>query len=230
MIAVAISPKFLSNIIGAGQIGDPLIEVKEYGENGEFEIGQIVSLDAAGKVVKTVGANVASVYGVIAEERVIVDLNSERYTHAQVIRRASLKADELVIGDAALLRQLAPVMRNLGLYLEGLEATLAAPFRLRSIDPTFAEVNATGVRIDVYVDGSMDDSTVIWFGNTELTNTVVLDFSHAWAQTNMPTAVQTIAVTVRQGPWTSNPILFGVLPGVVPPPAPPRKEKYPSHT
>jgi hypothetical protein len=192
----------------------------EFGEAGDFQIGTVVSVNAAGKVVRTT-AN--QVYGIIAEVRLIVDINSERLTAAQVVRRGSFKADELIVADDTSLRVLAPRMRELGMYLEGLEATLAAPFRITRVNPTIGEVNMQDVRLDVWVDGSIDDSARIFWDQTEQASSTVLDHSHVWCTIPaLGATVRVVKVWVAQTPWRSNEVNFAVVPatGVLPPPAP----------
>ena len=221
-----ISPALLSDIFGAAQIGDPVIEVKEFGEAGSFPIGCVVSLigigNAPGKIVRTSNATIAGVYGIIAEDRIIVDIDSERSPHAHVIRHGSFKADALTIADDTSLTAVEGRLRELGIYLEGLAMSVAPPFRIRRVSPNIAEVNTVDLRIDVFVDGSVDDSARIWWNNVLQVSSVVLDFSHLWCTIpDTGATVRVVPVQVRQGTWISNTINFAVVPAVVAPPPPP---------
>lgn len=167
MNSIAMSPKHLSSIAGAGQLGDYLVQLLEFGAAGEYDVGTVVSLNAQGKVVRTSNATAANVYGIIALERAIVDIASERDTTAHVIRRGSFNADELEVADDTSLTVLAERMRELGMYLEGLARTVAPPFRLRKIHPTRAETGMTNVRIDVWCEGSWDDTAKIFVDGAE---------------------------------------------------------------
>lgn len=204
-----LSPALFSDIFGAGQIGDPLIQMVPFGESGEFDIGTIVSLDAEGKIVKTNAANANEAYGIIAEDRTILDIDSERNPSANVIRRGSFKAAMLSVAEDTSLEALAPRMRELGMFLEGLEAAKGIPFRLRTILPTRAVVSEINVRLDCWVEGSIDDSAKIWFDGVEQVSSTVTDYSHVWA--TIP-SVGTAKVQIRQGSWASNEILFGIAP------------------
>jgi hypothetical protein len=235
MQANTISPQYLSDIFGAGQIGDPLIHLLEFGDSGDYELGTVVSLTADGKVVKTIGGggtgdNTAQVYGVIAQERMIADIDTERFPAAHVIRRASLKAELLVVHDSTSLSEIAERMRSIGLYLEGLAGSVAPPFRIKLLTPTVAETNQTNVRIDVWVDGSMEDTARLWFDGGKLPTSIRPDFSHIFATIpTMGAAERVVKIQVRQGAWRSQEVNFAIKPAVTtpPPPAPlpPRRQR-----
>src|SRR5262249_20260830 len=223
MNTIGMSPKLLSSLAGAGQIGDYLVQLLEFGAAGSYEVGTVVSL-VNGKIVLTSNNTAGAVYGIIAVERYISDIDSERELTAHVIRRGSFNADGLEVADDTSLTVLAPRMRELGMYLEGLARSIAPPFRLRKIHPTRAEAGTTNLRLDIWVEGSWDDSARIFWDGTIQNSTTVLDFSHAWCTIPLvegasnPALSKAVKVQVRQGSWQSNEIIFDVAPSTAPPP------------
>lgn len=150
-------------------------------------------------------------------EKTIFSLDSERHLAAHVIRRASLKADELTIADDTNLSTVATRLREIGIYLEGLEFSIAPPFRLRSISPNMGQVNMTSVAMDVYVDGSVEDTAVIVCNNTAQSSTSFIDFSHLHCVIpNLGPNVRVVKVWVTQGTWRSNEMNFSIVPAVGP--------------
>ena len=146
------SPDLLSDILGAQGVRSLSVEVREFGAPGQYEIGRIVSLDGNGKVVVTAVPNKNAVYGVNLQERLIIDLDSERRTEAVIARHGSFKAEKLLCN--APLRNVVTRLRELGCYLEGLEAALAPPFRIRTIDPTWSPPDTTNLVLHIWGDGS----------------------------------------------------------------------------
>ena len=155
------SPVALSQIMGASQVGDINVEMCELGDDGSpvaYELGQVMALDPNGNVVKADDSNIARLYGILCQERIVLSTSSERLKSVPIARHGSFKAEMLQVKEGSSLALMAPRLRELGIYLEGLEARIAPPFRLRYLHPNWANFGATNVEILVSSDGSLPSS------------------------------------------------------------------------
>ena len=155
------SPLRLSDIIGSANIGDLATITAEFAEAGEYPLGTIMCLDTNGRLVGADGTNNNELYGILLEERIILDIASERNTTGILARRGAFKAEMLTVAQGADIRPMVPILRNLGIYLEGVAAVTALPFRIRAISPDWAAPSSTDVVITVNMDGSLPDNAIV---------------------------------------------------------------------
>ena len=120
MNSVASSPDLMSSILGAGVIGDLMVEVCEFGDSGGYPLGSVMAKNPEGKVVIAKDDMIDSLYGILVEERIIVNLTEERRPTANVARRGSFRADQLFVHEGSDLALMAPRLRELGILLEGM--------------------------------------------------------------------------------------------------------------
>jgi hypothetical protein len=118
MNTVSESPVLLSGILGAGSVGDLMVQVCEFGAAGDYPLGSVMAADGDGKVV--MASDGSDVFGILVEERIILDLAAERMPSAKVARNGSFRADQLHVAEGSSLASMVPRLRELGIFVEGL--------------------------------------------------------------------------------------------------------------
>jgi hypothetical protein len=211
MNSTAPSPLLLSQIMGSAQIGDLAVEVRELGAAGMFELGSVMARDSEGKMILARDDIADDVYGILCEERWVIDIASERRLDVPIARRGSFKAEMLHVADGSSLRTMVGRLRELGCYLEGIEATYAPPFRIRALVPTFATAGDTNIRIRVMGDGTFKDTARIWYNGAEIT-TNFEDYTALNTVLATSGGVGVYLVQVRDGTERSNVVNFEIRP------------------
>ena len=195
------SPTSLASILGAQHDGSLNVELCEIGANGYYPIGTVVIKRDDGKIVVAVNAEVARLYGVVVDERWVIDIASERNPSIPVARKGSFKATMLRVADGSSLAVMASRLRELGIYLEGLAASVAPPFRIRYINPDRSLPDALNVVLTVNLDGSITETPapVVIFGDVDLPTVWLDSFTLRGTIAAVPSNEGTVLVKVRAG-------------------------------
>jgi hypothetical protein len=205
------SPTLLSSILGAAQIGDLVAFAGQLGESGEFPIGSVVCRDGNGNFIMATNANVASLYGILLEDKSIADITTatEEEKACSVARHGSFKAEMLSVAVGSSLVNMADRLRELGIYLEGLGAVVQPSFWITTLTPDTISAAAGPATLKVKCNGSFASTDVVNLDGAPLTTTFV-DYSTLTAAYAAPT-VGRKAVQVKNAAGVgSNPLYLTV--------------------